>query len=514
MTGINKIPEVLVPWNKNRFGNIFRRKRKLLARLEGVQKALAIRQNPNLDGIEKSLAKEYNEVLAQEETFWFQKSRVKWIQDGERNTAFFHKSKLARRRKNKILTLEIDGIWEKNQDILQLHALNYFQSLFFDSREVRSPLPISRFQIRLSQEEIDTLSSDISMTELRKVVWATHPLKAPGPDGIQALLYQKGWSWVKDSLMEFMTTAFREKQFEPKLCATHLCLIPKLPNPALISQFRPIALCNVLYKLVTKCVTLRLKDMMPNLITPTQSSFIKGRSTQDNIFVIQEIIHSLRSKKKNKVGSMILKLDLEKAYDKVNWNYLESTLFAFNFPGDLVALIMFFVRNATTKILWNGEPLESFEHTCGLRQGDPLSPYLFVRCVERLAYLILEVVEERKWEPLKPCRGCPALSHLFFADDLLLMGKATVSTTRTIKRVLDKFCEASGLNLNPTKSKVYFSKTGGASLKGQISGILGFAQTQTLGKYLGANLAHGRHNRELFNDTVDKIMARLNGWKS
>lgn len=156
-------------------------------------------------------------------------------------------------------------------------------------------------------------------------MWATSAYKAPGSDGLQAIFYQKGWSWIAPSLLEFIQQAFANGFFDPKLCEAFICLIPKVPNPSIISQFRPISLCNVIYKFITKCITLRLKDIMPRLISPMQSSFIKGRSTQDNIFLLPEVLHSLRPKRKNKTGRMVMKLDLEKAYDKVSWDYLEET---------------------------------------------------------------------------------------------------------------------------------------------------------------------------------------------
>lgn len=243
---------------------------------------------------------------------------------------------------------------------------------------------------------------------------------------------------------------------------------------------------------------------MPDLISMTQSSFIKGRSTRDNIIVMQEILHSLRSKKKNKTGCMVMKLDLEKAYDRVSWPFLEDTLVEFNFPSNLVKLIMFCVRNARSQILWNGEPLEAFQHTCGLRQGDPLSPYLFVLCMERLSYIINEKVNRKKWHPIKPCRGSPAFSHLFFADDLILMSKVDTRNARVIR---------SGLHLNLRKSKVYFSNIGGAALKRSITGILGFDQTPNLGKYLGVSLRHGRQTRAEAGALIDKVSSRFEGWK-
>lgn len=179
---------------------------------------------------------------------------------------------------------------------------------------------------------------------------------------------------------------------------------------------------------------MRLKNLMPNLISLCQSSFITGRSTGDNIFVMPEILHSLQAKKKNKTGCMVMKLDLEKAYDRVNWNFLADTLFAFNFPRRLVDIIMFCVRNAKlSQILWNGELLETITHTCGLRQGDPLSPYLFVLCIERLSYMINNMVDQKKWSLI------PVFSHILFVDDLILMSKAIVANARVIKKVIVNF---------------------------------------------------------------------------
>lgn len=228
---------------------------------------------------------------------------------------------------------------------------------------------------------------------------------------------------------------------------------------------------------------------------------------------MQEILHSLRSKKKNKIGCMVMKLDLEKAYDRVSWDFLEETLAAFQFPQCLIHLIMFCVRHTSSEILWNGTPLEAITHACGLRQGDPLSPYLFVLCIERLSYMVNEAVLKKKWAPIKPCRGGPAFLHILFADDLILMGKATTTNARVIKRIIDRFCACSGLNLNPAISKVFFSKTSGASLKRTISDILGFGQTPNLRKYLGIYLRHRRVSRLEACRLVDKVSARFTGWK-
>ncbi|KAG8365002.1 hypothetical protein BUALT_Bualt18G0057700 [Buddleja alternifolia] len=225
---------------------------------------------------------------------------------------------------------------------------------------------------------------------------------------------------------------------------------------------------------------------MSKFVSPLQSSFIPGRGTHDNVIVIQEMLHSLR-KSHSKVGGMIITLDLEKAYDKINWLFLEQTLEFFDFAPHIIRLIMFCVKSARPRVLWNGEPLQTFSPKCGLRQGDPLSPYLFVLCVERLVYLINEAVEDHSWIPLPSCRGGPKFSHLFFADDLMLMTKATSENAYTIGKILEVFYANSGLM---------------------------FGCTTNLGKYLGVPLVHSRASVSLYRGLIDKVQSRLSLWKA
>lgn len=154
---------------------------------------------------------------------------------------------------------------------------------------------------------------------------------------------------------------------------------------------------------------------------------------------------------------MLLKLDLEKAYDRLRWDSLEDTLRAVGLTEGWVGKIMECVSGPSMSILWNGKKSESFKPSRGLRQGDPLSPYLFVMCMERLCQMINSTVMDKKWKPIKLSRGGPQLSHICFADDLILFAEASVSQVRVIREVLETFCRASGQKVSLPKSKKNFS---------------------------------------------------------
>ena len=147
------------------------------------------------------------------------------------------------------------------------------------------------------------------------------PYKAPGCDGLPAKFYQANWSIVGNKVCDFILTAFRDGFFDRKINETLIWIIPKVDQPERINQFRPISLCNVTVKTITKIMVSRLRPYLTKLVNPTQSAFIPGRGCHDNIIVVQEIIHSFK-KCKSKSGFFLMKVNLEKAYDRLNWDFL------------------------------------------------------------------------------------------------------------------------------------------------------------------------------------------------
>ena len=166
-------------------------------------------------------------------------------------------------------------------------------------------------------------------------------------------------------------------------------------------------------------IAFRLKAILDEVISPVQSAFVPGRSISDNIRIAYESMHTIKSKKKGKIGYCAVKLDMHKAYDRVEWIFLERMLSRLGFHGDFIDLLMACVSSVKYRVRFNDQETDMFVPSRGLRQGDPLSPYLFLLCAEGLSSALAQQEEVRGIEGVRVCRNAPSVSHLLFADDSL-----------------------------------------------------------------------------------------------
>ena len=327
------------------------------------------------------------------------------------------------------------------------------------------------------------------------------PFKAPGIDGFHAGFFQRLWLLVGDSVKREVKEIFATQKIPAYLNQTLIALIPKQIGPELVSHYRPISLCTTIYKTVTKILVHRLKPLLPSLISPMQSAFLAGRRGSNNVIIAQELIHSLKNRK-GREGFMVVKIDLEKAYDRLEWSFIKMVLDHFGFPPNIVNLIMSCVTSTSIAILFNGNKLDSFHPSRGIRQGDPISPYLFLLCMEFLGAYISALHEEKRWDKIKASRNGPSFSHIFYADDLMLFAKANSKNCDAILEVLDNFCNLASQRINVNKSRILFSPNVSGRKKNTICRKLGMVATQNLGRYLGFPLLHQGRNGDAFNFVI------------
>ncbi|XP_038687586.1 uncharacterized protein LOC119986972 [Tripterygium wilfordii] len=511
-----RIAAALHWWNQTNFGSIFKRKKRLWARIGGVQSRLAVSFSTRLHRLELKLRKELDMVLYQEELLWYQKSREEWIKSGDRNTKFYHASTIIKRSRSKVESLRDMGdnsIWVSDPMEIQQMVNCYFQSLFTADGSCDISLAARNSFPELNPEHREIIAASFRHEDIKQALFDMAPFKAPGPDGFHAGFYQRMWDVIGMDLCCLAMQFFETGHLPQGINDTLLVLIPKVPMPELVSQFRPISLCNVGYKVITKTMTNRLKRILPHVVAPNQSSFVPGRQITDNIIIYQEVLHSMRRKKTGQ-GYMAIKIDLEKAYDRLSWEFIQDTLQEIGFTDAWVRNIMSCVSTSRMSIVWNGQQLDWFKPSRGVRQGDAISPYLFVLCVERLGHLINNAVLSGAWKAIKLSPYGPALSHLFFADDMVLFAEASVDQIKVVMECLNFFCASSGQRVSFQKSSIYVSKNVDQGVASDISRLSGIPLTDNLGKYLGTPSIHGRVSSKEYQYVVDRISSRLEGWKT
>ncbi|GLT49980.1 hypothetical protein SLA2020_234990 [Shorea laevis] len=209
-----------------------------------------------------------------------------------------------------------------------------------------------------------------------------HSSKAPGPNGMNAGFFKHYWPIIGDDVTKAVLEFFNEGIMTKGVNRTHIVLILKTKNPNAMKDFWPISLCNVIYKVISKILTNRLKPLLPSIISKNQSAFVLSRLIYDNVMVAFEMVHHLKNKRQGTKGDMAIKLDLSKAFDRVEWDLLQGVMQAIRLPSTWIDRVMNCVRTVEYSILVNGSITREFTPSRGIRQGDPLSPLLFIFCAK------------------------------------------------------------------------------------------------------------------------------------
>ncbi|CAN6246168.1 unnamed protein product [Urochloa humidicola] len=463
---------------------------------------------------EEILRYKLERVEDQIDTYWRQRAHVNWLQKGDRNTAFFHAACRERRRRNKIGRLRRDdGVWIEGEDEKKDFITNYFAQLFRSNNGHTAPQLLNAVGRCVTEEMNEGLTKEFTPMEVRMALESIGDLKAPGPDGMPSIFYKKFWEMVGERVTEEVLGVLNGGPMPEGWNDTNIVLIPEVPKPVQVKDLRPISLCNVIYKLVAKVFENRLKVILPEVISPAQSAFVPGRLISDNILVAYELTHYMRNKRKGKMGYVAVKLDMSKAYDRVEWSFLEDIMLKMGFRQRWIDLIMKCVTTVRYRIKVNGELSDELVPERGLRQGDPLSPYLFLICAEGFSALLNQAEREGTMKGVKICQNAPSVSHLLFADDSLILFRAKEGDAQQLQSILTLYEECSGQMINRDKSAIMFSPNTGQEDREAVMGALNI-QKQTMNeRYLGMPVHVGQNRQNVFSYLKERVWARIQGWK-
>jgi hypothetical protein len=292
----------------------------------------------------------------------------------------------------------------------------------------------------------------------------------PGPDGLNAAFYKATWNWSKQDVHQLVSDFYTNSTLPSELNRTFITLIPKKHNPVLPQDFRPIGLCNVVYKIISKTLADRIKPHLPAYISQSRSAFIAGRHISSNVILTQELIHSFKLKSWTS-QAFLLKIDLAKAFDRLEWSFISQALTRIGFNSHFINLIYTCISTPSLSILINQEPTPYFYPQRGLRQGCPLSPYLFVIAINELSLRLQDELNASNLQGVSLAPGAPPIHCLLFADDLIICGNASPDEAAATKTILYDFCRESGQTPNLNKSSILFSHNVPTYIKHQITSI-------------------------------------------
>ncbi|CAM8992687.1 unnamed protein product [Rhodiola kirilowii] len=514
---LDRIKRPVMDWNQRVFGNVDKK-------LHGLRDALnTIRQCPRTDANvakEIQLTADMDEWLRREEIMWKQRSRVSWLKAGDNNTAFFHRKANGRRKANFISQLrDAEGRTQTDQAAMQSIAIDYFTGLFSNQT---GHTPVSLEDVlasmadlpgRVTRSHNDLLLSPYTERDIYAAVHQLAPCKAPGLDGLPAEFLQRHWHTIKTDFVNLCLSFLNDGILPAGLNDTIIVLIPKQQRMSdRLENFRPISLASVTSKVVAKAITARLQLVLPEIISFEQSAFVKDRLISDNFILAHECAHYIRKSGRGRKCYGSLKLDMTKAYDRIDWTFLRCILLQLGFHQVWVRRIMDYVTAVRYCIRFNGDISEVFTPQRGLRQGDPLSPYLFIICTEWLSHKLRVSHANGLLRGLTIARSAPVITHLFFADDSLLLFEATVATPSILKGILTEYERLAGQRVNYNKSELVLSPNTSAAVTQSFLSTLSVTIVDRHKRYLGLPLHLGRQVSANFLQLLDRVHAKSKPW--
>ncbi|KAL0656696.1 hypothetical protein Bca4012_077280 [Brassica carinata] len=423
--------------------------------------------------LEKQSRESWMFMRLAEQMFSRQRSCIKWLEAGDLNTHFFHTITLVRNASNGITYL-LRGYGSRSQSFKEVHqiASAHFAGFFVRCRGSYC-LFLPNYLLRVVSAVCTAthqayLSVPVSAEVIKSTLFKFPLNRTPGPDGLTAEIFRAKCSFVGEEVCSTILDFFNYKFIPSGLNSTSFILIPKRPGAENIQDFRPISCLNTLYKVISRILDDRLKNVLPDLVLSNQTGFIKNRLLLENVLLASEVVNGYH--KQNRSPRIKLKIDISKAFDYVLWDFLLATLNVMQFPPNFVSCVRACITTPSFSLSINGITDGYFKGKIGLRQGDPISLLLFAVVMNVLSYMLNRGAEDGNFGFHPGCKGVK-LTHLAFADDLLIFLDGTETSLAEVFTVLSQFKKFSGLEVNMAKTSMFSS---GLSAQTQLNILMHF----------------------------------------
>ncbi|EEC77009.1 hypothetical protein OsI_15342 [Oryza sativa Indica Group] len=443
----------LTSWSK--------KKKPLQQQLDQIENdLLKIQDSPNRDLYqieEQRLEQQHDSTMQKLADYYKQRSKKHWVQQGDRNTSFFHQAAQKRRRKNRISTIIQNNSITNDPDEIATAFISYFSNLFQSTNENEA----SSSHGTNDQSEIFLPPDPPNEDEILQILKQMKRDASPGPDGLNVAFYRAAWQWIKEDVTKMVAQFYETANY--------------------------------------------IQDKLPDLIADTQQAFVKGRRISNNIVIAQEIAHSFNLTSYDQ-KAFLLKIDLSKAFDRIEWSFIADALRRKGFHGNFIRLVLSCINSANFSVIINGQSYGYFSAQRGIRQGCPLSPYLFVLAINELSNQLTEAIQREYISGIKLGPNGPPIHSLMYADDLIITGQAQVEEAQKISDIIRDFCNKSGQTPNWSKSSILFSAKTPEKARQDILHIFPVSLINHSTKHLGHPILLGSKNRKAaYHFIVDKF---------
>ena len=508
-----EIRSATISYSKSKSKSIRNREQDIIQKLDLLDDAICNNfSSPDIAGV----LQEYDQLKAELKLIYEEKgkqamfrAKCRWVENGERPTKYFFNLEKRNYNKKTISELRLqDESTTNNANVILDQIENFYKNLYaseatFSDEECDTFIRNLELP-KLSDEDRDSLEGQLTYDECKKVLETLQNDKAPGEDGFTVEFYKCFFELIGNDLLASFNEAHMKGELSISQRRGIITLTPKDDGSLLeLTNWRPITLLNVDFKIASKAIAKRFESILPSLIHSDQTGFVKGRYIGENIRLINDIMETTKSQN---LPGILTSLDFRKAFDSLEWPFIAKTLDYFNFGSDIKRWVSTFYTNIESTVVNNGYTTNWFKPSKGVRQGCPLSPYLFILSAELLSN---KIRQDSTVKGIKVFGNEIKLSQ--FADDTTLFNADLTSLEKALK-IVDDFGKLAGLSLNVKKTKAIWLGRWASNKNRPLSIKWFHGPVKILGIYFSYDV---KGNNELnFNQKIRKLQTKLDMWSS